>query len=861
MINKPFQYTKQLAIIVNLIMKYIVYKFGGSSQCSQGYNVILNNIIKCKKSDTTLFIIVSAIKSTTNLLYKIINKQKNTFTDIEKLHYDLCSELNINTTKIQDILLHLKTDISLLDSDPLIDITQHRIKIISYGEILSSSILHEFLLTNNITNKLLNSRNFITSERSHTSIDPITLDQLGVFRCQDEISYYIDKDIDVYIAQGFIASTNDNRLCLLSRSGSDTTGSLIANTLNAERYEIWTDVDGIFTSDPREIKEAHVINKINYNICKEISSWGSQVIHPHCIKPCQDKDIPIYIKNTFNPEADGTIINGFKITNNNVYCIVNQKNNTVYSVNTKDMWNNTGFASEIFYVFAKHKLDINIITTDNFSITITTNEFSHEKKTRVYNELNERYNVKMIEDCSIVTIVAENILENSTIRNALDYIKDIGKEHLHITHHSTNNISVSYIVDSSVSENLTRLFHRQYIVKHVERVDNMDIWWRKIDLLSKCKILGKKITNPFTGRIDYRGSQYVYSEADIIEKCMNLKNKLTNIDQIFYAMKANNCVHNIIMRHGFGIECVSEREVDYIREFEFGDIHVPIIFTPNYCSIREYEHIFKYENITAIIDNYLLIKDYGEVFKDKEIGVRLDLNTGDGHHDKVITEGDNVKFGMPISDIPKLLKECKKHNVKITILHSHKGSGILNYSAWANTCKKLYDLVDKFPDVNIFNLGGGLGITTNGVKLDLDKMNQEIGKVKRTFTRDIKLIIEPGRYLVAEAGVILTEVTQVRSKNNYRYIGVDAGMNVLIRPMLYGSYHPIYNLTRIDSEKKEIAHIVGPICESGDVLGKNINISKTQVGDILLIENAGAYGSVMSSSYNMRDPPGQSIIT
>lgn len=824
-------------------MKSIVFKFGGSSQCYDGYQVILKNIMNNKHKK--LFIVVSAIKPITNLLYKIINKEKNTFSDIKSLHYNLCEKLKVDTPKIKNILTNLKTDISLLDSDPLINLTQHKIKIISYGEILSSTILHEFLSTNGINNKLLNARNFIISERSHNTIDPITLDQLGVFRCKDEISYYINKDIDIYVTQGFISSTIDNRLCLLSRSGSDTTGSLIANALNAERYEIWTDVDGIFTSDPREIKEAHVISKINYNICKEISSWGSQVIHPHCIKPCQDKDIPIYIKNTFNPKAVGTVINGFKVTNNNVYCIVNQRNNTVYSVNTKDMWNNTGFAAEIFNIFAKHQLDINIITTDNFSITLTTNESSYEKKTRVYNELNNKYNVKMIEDCSIVTIVAENILENSTIRNALDYIKDIGKDHLHITHHSTNNISVSYIVDSDVSENLTRLFHRQYIIKHIERVDNMDIWWRKIDLLSKCKIL------------HHHDSQYFYSEKDIVEKCMNLKNKLTNIDQIFYAMKANNFVHDIIMRQGFGIECVSQKEVEYIRKFEFDETHVPILFTPNYCSIKEYEEVFKHENITVIIDNYLLI---GEVFRDKEIGVRLDLNTGDGHHDKVITEGDNVKFGLSLSDIPNLLKACDKYNVKITILHSHKGSGILNYSAWAHTCQNLYNLIDKFPDVHTFNLGGGLGITTNGIKLDLDKMNEEIGKVKRTFERDIKLIIEPGRYLVAEGGIILTKVTQVRSKNNHRYIGVDAGMNVLIRPMLYGSYHPIYNLTKLESKEKEVAHIVGPICESSDILGKNINISKTEVGDILLIENAGAYGHVMSSSYNMRDPPFQTTI-
>ena len=130
--------------------------------------------------------------------------------------------------------------------------------------------------------------------------------------------------------------------------------------------------------------------------------------------------------------------------------------------------------------------------------------------------------------------------------------------------------------------------------------------------------------------------------------------------------------------------------------------------------------------------------------------------------------------------------------------------------------------------------------------------------IKKNSSIDIH--IEPGRILVSEAGVLLSRVNQIRKKNNKNFIGLSTGMNSLIRPTLYGSYHHIHNLSNIDNNEKNYYDIVGPICESGDVFGKNRLLSVANVSDIILIENAGAYGHVMSSSYNMRQPLGEKIL-
>jgi diaminopimelate decarboxylase/aspartate kinase len=315
-------------------------------------------------------------------------------------------------------------------------------------------------------------------------------------------------------------------------------------------------------------------------------------------------------------------------------------------------------------------------------------------------------------------------------------------------------------------------------------------------------------------------------------------------------MKANNNPEIIkeIISHGFGLECVSGGEVDYVRK-NFGE-SINMLFTPNFCHASEYVKAFLY-GAMVVIDSYQTLELYSEVFRGQSIGIRLDLDAGDGHDKKVVTEGDNIKFGLPLYEIEKFMEVASSMDVKVVFLHSHKGSGILNHKAWADTLSKMKKLLVHFPNVKHIDLGGGLGITTHGKSLDLGEMHKAL-KEEAKDIGDIKISIEPGRYLVAEAGVIVTTANQVKTKGKFNYLGVDCGMNALIRPMLYGSHHPIYNITRHGEDTTTSYQVVGPICESGDIIGTDIKLPLTDTGDTMLIENVGAYGRVMASDYNMR---------
>jgi diaminopimelate decarboxylase/aspartate kinase len=235
--------------------------------------------------------------------------------------------------------------------------------------------------------------------------------------------------------------------------------------------------------------------------------------------------------------------------------------------------------------------------------------------------------------------------------------------------------------------------------------------------------------------------------------------------------------------------------------------------------------------------------------------VRIDPGKGRGHHEHVRTAGVQSKFGVPMFEIDELLESVAACGARVVGLHAHVGSGVLNPTAWRSTGEALASLAGRFEDLRILDLGGGLGIPEKAgdQPLDLEQVDAGIAEVRKALP-GIEMWLEPGRFLCARAGVLLAHVTQKKGKGDFQYIGITTGMNSLIRPALYGAWHEIVNLSRLDESATELTTVVGPICESADKLGSDRLMPKAQEGDVLLIDNCGAYGRVMSSHYNLREP-------
>ncbi|MEO8999572.1 MAG: bifunctional aspartate kinase/diaminopimelate decarboxylase, partial [Rhodanobacter sp.] len=185
----------------------------------------------------------------------------------------------------------------------------------------------------------------------------------------------------------------------------------------------------------------------------------------------------------------------------------------------------------------------------------------------------------------------------------------------------------------------------------------------------------------------------------------------------------------------------------------------------------------------------------------------------------------------------------------------------LDDSHWGEVYGQLASLAERIGSVSFIDIGGGLGVPSHPgeARLDIAALDRVLREVKAAYPH-YQLWMEPGRYLVADAGVLLARVTQLKGKGAFRYLGIDTGMNSLIRPALYDAWHEIVNLTRLDEPATALYQVVGPICESGDVLGTDRRLPEAQEGDVVLIAQAGAYGKVMSSHYNLRNEADEVVI-
>jgi len=347
---------------------------------------------------------------------------------------------------------------------------------------------------------------------------------------------------------------------------------------------------------------------------------------------------------------------------------------------------------------------------------------------------------------------------------------------------------------------------------------------------------------------------YVYHLPTVRERARELA-AIAAVDRCFYALKANPhpAILAALASEGFGFECVSAGELEHLFNCLPGLDPQAVLFTPSFAPVNEYAAALA-RGVRVTVDNAALLRAAPDVFAGKELLLRIDPGFGQGHHEKVRTGGREAKFGLAIEALGDFLDAARAVDVRVVGLHAHIGSGIVDPLHWREVYARLAALAEGIGTVASIDVGGGLGVAyePEAERLDLGGYGAALAELKAAYPQ-YTLWIEPGRYLVAEAGVLLLQVTQVVDKAGVRRVGVDGGMNTLLRPALYGAWHEIVNLSRLDAPTGAPAEVVGPICETGDVLGRRRGLpDATAPGDVLLLAHAGAYGAVMASRYNLR---------
>lgn len=357
------------------------------------------------------------------------------------------------------------------------------------------------------------------------------------------------------------------------------------------------------------------------------------------------------------------------------------------------------------------------------------------------------------------------------------------------------------------------------------------------------------------GLLGDRDSAYVYDLATVRTQAGKLV-ALRSFTRVLYALKANPhaAILEALAGAGLGFECVSRAELERVREALPGVAEERVLFTPNFAPKSEYRWALE-RGYRVTVDNLQVLRDWAPLFQDREIFLRLDATGGRGHHEKVRTGGRHSKFGVPPEEFDELAPAVSAAGARVVGLHAHGGSGNFDLETWLEPARALAARIATFPAARILNLGGGLGVPDRpgSTPVDLAGLDRALAEFRSAHPA-LELWLEPGRYLVAEAGVLLARVTQTKGKGDRRYVGVATGMNSLIRPALYGAHHEVRNLTRLDEPDSQTCTVVGPICESGDELARDCRLPRCEEGDVLLIADAGAYGHAMASHYNLRPP-------
>ncbi|MBY0110863.1 diaminopimelate decarboxylase [Patescibacteria group bacterium] len=357
---------------------------------------------------------------------------------------------------------------------------------------------------------------------------------------------------------------------------------------------------------------------------------------------------------------------------------------------------------------------------------------------------------------------------------------------------------------------------------------------------------------------------YVYDRAVIEKRCRDLKTYFPGV-KIFYAVKANSNPEllKIIRKEGLGIECVSPGEIRAGQAA--GMTKEKISFT---CSnLSESDLVFAARNAGYVhIDSLVQLETWGKKKLGRDVSLRINEGIGTGHHRHVVTGGPDSKFGISLKDLPAARKIVKKYGLRVVSLEQHIGSNVLDKDAdiFLKSVRKLLRSAEEFPEVRHVDFGGGFGIPYRPTDraLNLKTLGKEFTSLTNAFAEKrggkVTFALEPGRYVVAESGTLLTTVVDMKSTSKHQFVGVNSGFNHLIRPAMYGSYHPIENLSRKGTKKT--VTIAGNVCESGDIFATHRSIVAPKIGDVLAIGNAGAYGMSMASVYNLRELPREFIL-
>lgn len=380
-----------------------------------------------------------------------------------------------------------------------------------------------------------------------------------------------------------------------------------------------------------------------------------------------------------------------------------------------------------------------------------------------------------------------------------------------------------------------------------------------------------KGNNPEDIVAQYGTPLYVYNEEIIREHMDAVARVITKYPYTAnYSIKANTNIHilKLALEEGNNCDAMSVGELQMLEKAGFPTER--IFFVPNNVSEEELQYAIDH-NIMTSLDSLSQLELFGTLNRGGKCAVRLNPGVGAGHHEKVVTAGKKTKFGIAEEDIDQIFEIASRYDLKIAGINQHIGSLFMDPEPYLKAVSNLLRIAVRFKNLEFIDFGGGYGIPYHKLdgeeSFDMARFKEKLEPILDAFVEEYGYAplfkSEPGRFCVAEGSVILGRVHSTKQNAGKKYAGTDIGMNVLVRPSMYDSWHDMEILRDgnvVARENMEEVTVTGNICESGDLLAKDRMLPEIKRGDLVCTLDTGAYGYSMCSTYNSRPRPAEVMI-
>ena len=448
----------------------VVMKFGGTSVGSaERMQQVIDLVVSAQKNGKKQVVVLSAMSGITNLLIegadralkRDLDGALNVISKIQTKHEEAINALFKDPVQKSALLAELKEKLDELvilykGVSYLGELSKRSLDAISgFGELLSSKIVAELSNAREVPAKWLDARQMVITDDSFGRARPLWGKLTPL--CQKEVSAVFNEN-KVVITQGFIGSTVDGINTTLGRGGSDYSASIIGVAIDTEEIQIWTDVDGMMSADPRVVKEAKVLPAVSFHEASELAYFGAKVLHPMTIHPAVEKNIPVRILNTMNPTFPGTFIKATVSDGDLIRAVAAKKNISAIYLSSPSMLMSHGYLAKVFEIFDRHGVAVDLITTSEVSIALTID--STDRLDELKRDLAKYADVQVLQDVAIVSVVGRQFREQSGIAGRV--FKALGEITVLMISGGASDINLSFVVSAEQADQAVRQLHQEF---------------------------------------------------------------------------------------------------------------------------------------------------------------------------------------------------------------------------------------------------------------------------------------------------------------------------------------------------------------------------------------------------------------